>query len=122
MRTHPLIVVLFVSSAADAGDPTPLATADATLVGEESGDVAGVSVSGVGDVNGDGKADVLVGAHGSARAGSVWSGAAYLLSGPLTGTIDLSAADATFVGQLRDEAGFASPVRATWTGTALPTW
>jgi hypothetical protein len=65
-------------------------------------------VSGAGDVNGDGKSDVLVGALGSCSAGSIWSGAAYLLSGPVTGTIDLSAADARSWDS-GDEAGYAVP-------------
>ena len=107
MRTGPpLVVVLLVSPVAHAADPTPLSEADATLVGQPF-DQAGTSVSGAGDVNGDGKADVLVGAYGAFLGRHRWSGGAYLLSGPLTGTIDLSAADATFVGQAMDEAGYA---------------
>ena len=107
MSTGPLLVVLLVSPEAHAAGPTSLSTADAKLVGEDLNDLAGTSVSGAGDVNGDGKADVLVGAWGPARGRVHWSGAAYLLSGPVTGTIDLSAADATFVGQQGDEAGYA---------------
>src|SRR4051812_44356850 len=103
MRMGPcVVVVLLVSPAADAADPTRLNTADATLLGEETYDRAGASVSGAGDVNGDGKADVLVGAPGWAPLFTK-PGTAYLLSGPVTGRIDLSAADAKFVGQSDDE-------------------
>ena len=52
--------------------------AQAKFVGEESGDMAGISVAGVGEMNQDGKDDLLVGAY---RFGSVgWEGAAYLMS------------------------------------------
>ncbi len=51
-----------------------LADADLKLVGEQTGDQAGGSVSGAGDVDGDGRADLLVGAVGAGAGG-----AAYLL-------------------------------------------
>jgi cysteine-rich repeat protein len=64
-------------------DTLDLANADAILVGDEN-DSAGRSVSSGGDVDGDGKDDVLVG-------GGAW---AYLLYGPIYGTLDLTEADA----------------------------
>jgi len=72
-----------------------LAAADAVLVGEDTFDRAGAAVAGGGDVNGDGFDDVLVGAtdHGDA-----WHGAAYLVLGPMAGTISLANADAALVG------------------------
>jgi hypothetical protein len=75
-----------------------LSAADAKLLGEEAYDYASYSLSGAGDVDGDGHDDVLVGAPGYDSGGTVAVGAAYLLDGPLTGTIDLSLADAKFVG------------------------
>jgi len=75
-----------------------LSGADAKLVGEAAGDVAGVSVSGAGDVNGDGLDDVLVGAWAEASGGG-YAGAAYLVFGPFSGTVDLSVADAKLVGE-----------------------
>jgi hypothetical protein len=50
---------------------------DGALVGEAEGDLAGWAVAGAGDVEGDGRADVWVGAPGS----SAGAGAAYLLFG-----------------------------------------
>jgi len=76
-----------------------LADADAVLIGADAGDVLGRSVSGAGDVNGDGFDDILVGAPGDDTAGTS-AGAAFLLYGPLYGDIDpATAADAIFVGE-----------------------
>jgi hypothetical protein len=88
--------------------------ADATLVGEEPDDAAS-SVSGAGDVDGEGHDDILVGAplndEGGARAGAV-----YLVLGPATGTVDLAGADAQFVGEAVDEVGFDLGLQGTFTG------
>ena len=72
-----------------------LSMADAKLVGERGYDSAGGSVSGAGDVNADGHDDLLVGAPGDKNA----AGAAYLVLGPVTGTLDLSLATARLVGE-----------------------
>jgi len=74
------------------------AGADAKLLGEQESDWAGESVSGAGDVDGDGRADMLVGARNNGEGGS-GAGAAYLVLGPVTGTLDLSLADAKLVGE-----------------------
>ncbi len=74
-----------------------LSLADAKLVGEEADDAA-ASVSGAGDVDGDGHDDVLVGARYNDDGGSA-AGAAYVVLGPVTGTLDLSLADAKLVGE-----------------------
>ncbi|MFT5684500.1 MAG: parallel beta-helix repeat protein, partial [Myxococcota bacterium] len=75
-----------------------LSSADATLTGEDAGDSAGWSVSSAGDVDGDGFDDVLIGAPYNA-GGGFWSGAAYLVSGPITADLSLSSADAKFTGE-----------------------
>ena len=76
------------------GSGTRLHASDApiTLLGEARNDDAGESLA-VGDVDGDGFADILVGA-GDHDQGGTNSGAVYGLRGPVSGTgIDLGSAD-----------------------------
>jgi hypothetical protein len=68
------------------------------LIGEEAVNQAGRSVAGAGDVDGDGYDDLLVGAHAGSH-GEPEAGAIYLVYGPLTEGLDLSAADAKLVGE-----------------------
>jgi hypothetical protein len=86
-----------------------LAAADAMLVGEEVDDEAGDVVAGAGDVDNDGNEDVLVGARrsdlGGPSSAGLSSGAVYLVLGPVSGTHDLSTADAVLVGRAGDSAG-----------------
>ena len=81
----------------EGGDAIDLSMADAKLVGEEPGDIAGAFPASAGDVDGDGHDDLLVGS-GNDEGGS-GAGAAYLVLGPVTGTFDLSLADAKLVGE-----------------------
>jgi hypothetical protein len=84
-----------------------LSTADVVFVGESAGDAAGWSVAAAGDTDGDGDVEVLVGAPSSAAAGT-GAGRVYLLEGPLSGSVDLSAADAVLSGEgTSDAAGYA---------------
>jgi len=81
---------------------TDLSTADASFVGEDAGDQSGVSVSGVGDVNGDGYDDFIIGADGDQDGGGSFAGQTYLILGNATGwamDTDLSASDASFIGE-----------------------
>ena len=88
-----------------SGDQS-LADAAAKLVGESTGDHAGISVGGGGDVNGDGYDDLIVGAYDN-DAGGASAGAAYLVVGPVSGEVDLSAATARLLGeQPGDFAGY----------------
>jgi len=67
------------------------------------GDRAGYSVDVVGDTNDDGFGEVLVGAFADDDNGNE-SGAAYLFHGPLSGSMSMGAADASFVGEAGDDA------------------
>ncbi|MDY6834750.1 MAG: integrin alpha [Chloroflexota bacterium] len=78
-----------------------LSMADASFVGEHAGGRSGFSVASAGDVNGDGYADILIGAFGDSEGGSN-AGQTYLILGKASGwTLDtpLSWADASFVGE-----------------------
>ncbi len=74
-----------------------LAYAAAKLTGELAGDSAGYSLDALGDVNGDGYGDILVGAYENSRGGSL-SGCAYVVHGPLSGTASLGSASGKLVG------------------------
>jgi hypothetical protein len=64
--------------------------------GAAAGDAAGISVAGAGDVNGDARADVIVGAIGADNNGRAESGSAYVVLGRAAGpTIDLLGFDGT---------------------------
>ncbi len=77
-----------------------VSTADVKYVGEAAGDHAGWSVAGVNDVNGDGNEDVVVGSYGYDDSGNSSAGAAYLMnSNGQSGSVDLSVADARFIGE-----------------------
>ncbi len=84
-----------------------LSAADVRYIGEDSGDQAGSSAAAAGDVNGDGYADVILGAFASDLGGSN-SGAAYLIRGPVSVDASLSTADARLFGESAgDRAGSA---------------
>ncbi len=85
--------VYLVSGAAGHSD---LADAPVTIVGETAGDLAGRALAAAGDFDGDGNADLLVGAP---AAGLENEGAAYLLLGPVTAGRTLADADARWQGQ-----------------------
>lgn len=81
-----------------------LTDADAVLSPETLGDYAGDSVSAGGDVNGDGLADVLVGAPFYSNGGAnPIRGRAYLLYGPVGGDPNLEDADVRLDGQSNDD-------------------
>ncbi|MCP4362237.1 MAG: hypothetical protein GY796_29880 [Chloroflexi bacterium] len=82
-----------------------LSLADASFLGENLGDEAGTAVAGVGDANGDGFDDILIGAPKNDYAGNR-AGQAYLILGQATGwamDMSLSLADASFLGEKQME-------------------
>ena len=86
-----------------------LSAADASYLGSWELDQAGTSVAGVGDVDGDGYDDLLIGAPYNDDAGTS-AGQAYLVMGQDVGwamDVDLGLADASFLGEADDDqAGF----------------
>lgn len=69
-------------------------TAQATILGDAAGDLAGWSVVSAGDVNADGAADLIVGTPGA----SLGLGGAVVAYGPFSGELQLSAVGATLTG------------------------
>ncbi|MCK6529773.1 hypothetical protein L6R50_20190 [Myxococcota bacterium] len=74
-----------------------LSEADAILVGEDEYDRFASSAARAGDVDGDGYADLLIGAYEADGVGT-WSGKVYVVRGPVEGTVLLGGGVAASVG------------------------
>ncbi|MCP4711969.1 MAG: hypothetical protein GY869_25390, partial [Planctomycetes bacterium] len=84
---------------------TNLSLADASFIGENAYDQSGWSLSSAGDVNGDGYDDFLIAARANGDNGT-FAGQVYLILGKAGGwamDTNLSAADASFIGESADE-------------------
>ena len=84
---------------------TSLADADASFIGEGDYELAGSSVSGAGDVNGDGYDDFIIAAPFNSEGGH-YAGQTYLILGKASGwTMDNSLADsdASFIGEAEED-------------------
>ena len=92
--------------------------ADAEFQAETFGDNLGVAVSSAGDVNGDGFADLLMGARGYDQPG-IQSGRVYLFHGPVSGTLSAARADAVFAGEEYDELGWALAANFDFNGDSI---
>jgi hypothetical protein len=87
-----------------ASGTTDLGSADIIVRGDDAQQQVGMGLA-VGDIDGDGAGELLVGGIGD-RDGGRSAGAAWLWFGPLSGTLTLSDADAKFVGEnAGDQAG-----------------
>lgn len=80
------------------GGTVSLSSSPVKLLGQVAGDNAGYSIASAGDVNGDGKEDVLIGARAYDAAGKTNSGAAYLLYDVPNGVSNLSAVGGAIAG------------------------
>lgn len=81
-----------------------LPEARATFLGEVEGSNAGASVELLGDMDGNGEGEYLVGASGKNSYGD-FLGTTYLLYGPKSGTVELGSADAMWSGTVNSLAG-----------------
>jgi hypothetical protein len=91
---------------------TNLSSADASFIGEGPFDLAGFPLAGVGDVNGDGYDDILIGANYNSEGGKLRAGQVYLIFGRpsnWSSGINLKDADASFVGENAED----------WAGTDI---
>lgn len=75
-----------VGAGVDLADPFSGGGSGYAIKGQAAGDFAGWSMTSVGDMSGDGKADVLIGAPGN-DAGGLDAGAAYVVWGKSTNSV-----------------------------------
>ena len=84
--------VVFGKTSLTAVDLSALGAGGFTINGQASSDNSGYSVSAAGDVNGDGLADLVIGAHKSDPAAGTDAGRSYVVFGR-TGITDINLAD-----------------------------
>lgn len=84
-----------------------LDTADAKITGGATSDSLGYVVESAGDLDGDGKSDIALGAYLADPGGKSAAGTAYLFVGDLSGTVPVSAASASISGDTaNDQLGY----------------
>jgi hypothetical protein len=94
---------VYVFSGAPSGSYDVRSDADAQIIGTYAYEEAGYGLDGGRDVDGDGVADVIVGAPGW-PADAVWqTGGAFVFSGPVSGSLTLDDAQATLSGEGDDD-------------------
>jgi hypothetical protein len=108
-------IYLFFGSSHGLGPNTSASNADVVFMGNIENSTAGFSVSGIGDINGDGLDDILIGAP-FIPSQPTQPGRAYLILGRRAGwnaTMDLNASDSSFIGRLGPSG---SPPGQEWDG------
>jgi len=108
-------IYLFFGSSDGPGPNISASNADVIFMGNIENSTAGFSVSGIGDTNGDGLDDILIGAP-FITSQPIQPGRAYLVLGRRAGwnaTMDLKASDSSFVGRLGQSG---SPPGQEWDG------
>ena len=71
----------------------------ATFIGEDGSDRAGEFIDGGGDVDGDGRGDLLIGARTASWSSLATQGMVYLITSAPSGITDLSSADTIYYGE-----------------------
>ena len=84
------------TGAVELGALTP--STGRVINGASAGDESGISVAGAGDIEGDGRADVIVGAHRGDPGGRTDAGRSYVVNALSPPTVNLSTAPRTFGG------------------------
>ena len=100
LRADPVIVHIAITRKLDSIDLSEFTVADGFIIqGDAPGDRAGFSVSGAGDVNGDGYADLIVGAYRGDDGGGEGSdfGEAYVVFGKASGFGNADSAGRRFI-------------------------
>jgi hypothetical protein len=86
------VYVVFGRSTPGTVDLASLGSGGYRIDGAVAGDATGTSIAAIGDVNGDGRPDLLIGAPGADPAGRLGAGSAYVVFGRASSTgIDLAA-------------------------------
>jgi hypothetical protein len=88
------VLIVYARSAPESLELDELGDTGLRIEGEHAGDHAGVAIAPAGDVDGDGRDDVVIGAHGADPFARADAGAAYLLYGGS----GLQSLDLAFVG------------------------
>ena len=78
--------VVFGKTSSTSVDLANLGTGGFQIDGTDAGDLSGHSVAGAGDVNGDGLADLIVGAYGGDPGGNSSAGESYVVFGKASST------------------------------------
>ncbi len=103
-----LVFIFLATAAYSVSTEIGLSSADASFLGEQTNDIAGHHVSIIGDINNDSFDDFIITAPGwDQNEKSANNGAAYLFYGRasgFSGTIDITGADAIFIGNTGQEA------------------